>query len=91
MSKCPHCGIGLSLREYNPKEYKRRKSANALSSVAKAKANGTKLGRKKIRNDAQIEGLRKMGYSIRDIAVRVGVSSATVWKSLQKDRSKADE
>ena len=57
------------------------------SGLARTRANGTKLGRKKITNPkmtAQIISLRNENKSIRAIASVVGVSTATVQRELKK-------
>ena len=55
--------------------------------LARTRANGTKLGRKKITNPkmtAQIISLRNENKSIRAIAKEVGVSTATIQRELRK-------
>ena len=57
------------------------------SGLARTRANGTKLGRKKIINlkmIAQIISLRDENKSIRAIATEVGVSTATIQRELRK-------
>jgi DNA invertase Pin-like site-specific DNA recombinase len=57
------------------------------SGLARALANVTKLGRKKITNPkmtAQIVSLRSENKSIRAIATEVGVSTATIQRELRK-------
>ena len=57
------------------------------SGLARTRANGTKLGRKKITNPkmtAQIISLRNENKSIRAIATMVGVSTATIQRELRK-------
>ena len=57
------------------------------SGLARTRANGTKLGRKKITNPkmtAQIISLRDENKSIRAIATEVGVSTATIQRELRK-------
>ena len=57
------------------------------SGLARPRANGTKLGRKKITNPkmtAQIISLRNENKSIRAIATEVGVSTATIQRELRK-------
>ena len=57
------------------------------SGLARTRANGTKLGRKKITNPrmtAQIISLRDENKSIRAIAAKVGVSTATIQRELRK-------
>ncbi len=57
------------------------------SGLARTRANGTKLGRKKITNPkmtAQIISLRDENKSIRAIATKVGVSTATIQRELRK-------
>ena len=57
------------------------------SGLARTRANGTKLGRKKITNPkmtAQIISLRNENKSIRAIAKEVGVSTATIQRELRK-------
>lgn len=84
MSKiCPHCGKETTLRIANPELYKKRKIENARNSIIKAKSNGTKMGRPKVRDDQVIAELRRQGKSIRAIAAIVGTSSSTVFQSLK--------
>ena len=55
--------------------------------LQRTRANGTKLGRKKITNPkmtAQIVALRNENKSIRAIAKEVGVSTATIQRELRK-------
>ena len=57
------------------------------SGLARTRANGTKLGRKKITNPrmtAQIVALCNENKSIRVIATEVGVSTATIQRELRK-------
>jgi DNA invertase Pin-like site-specific DNA recombinase len=57
------------------------------SGLARTRANGTKLGRKKIttpRMTTQIISLRNENKSIRAIATMVGVSTATIQRELRK-------
>jgi DNA invertase Pin-like site-specific DNA recombinase len=57
------------------------------SGLARTRANGTKLGRRKITNPkmtAQIISLRDENKSIRAIATMVGVSTATIQRELRK-------
>ena len=57
------------------------------SGLARTRANGTKLGRKKITNPkmtAQIVSLRNENKSIRAIATEVGVPTATIQRELRK-------
>jgi len=57
------------------------------SGLDRTRANGTKLGRKKITNPkmtAQIISLRNENKSIRAIATEVGVSTATIQRELRK-------
>jgi DNA invertase Pin-like site-specific DNA recombinase len=57
------------------------------SGLARTRANGTKLGRKKIttpKMTAQIISLRNENKSIRAIATMVGVSTATIQRELRK-------
>lgn len=69
-------------------EFKRsRKSANAKASMAKAKNRNSVLGRKKIRNDALIYELHNQGLTIREIALKIGLSRAAVHQSLKSSSS----
>lgn len=58
------------------------KRENAKASSRKAKENGSRIGRKKIRNDENICRLRDRGLSIRAIAKLEGVSTTAVQRSL---------
>ena len=74
--------IGV-LEEWNREMLVERTNAG----LARTVANGTKLGRKKITNDtmtAKIIKLRKDKKSIRAIASKIGVSTATVQRELKK-------
>ncbi|MBC7456954.1 MAG: hypothetical protein H7235_01655 [Bdellovibrionaceae bacterium] len=62
---------------------KSRKIANAKASSSKAKSRNHPLGRKKVRNDAEIRRLRKQGLTIREIAAKVGLSTTAVQKGLE--------
>jgi hypothetical protein len=64
-------------------EKRLERAENARRSAAKAKANGKHLGRKKIRNDEEIEYLRRMGHSIREIAFKQKVSTTAIQRSLE--------
>lgn len=81
--KCPHCSKETTLKISNPEEYRRRKILNAKRSRAKAKKNGTKLGRPKLRNDELIKKLRSDGLSIRAIALKVGLSTAAIQRGIR--------
>lgn len=63
---------------------RKSKSDNAKASLAKAKANGSKIGRPKIRDDAKINELRCKGFTIREIAHALKISSAAVQRGLIK-------
>jgi DNA invertase Pin-like site-specific DNA recombinase len=74
--------IGV-LEEWNREMLIERTNAG----LARAKANGTKLGRKKTVTDdmtSKIIELRNAQKSIRAIASEVGVSTATVQRELKK-------
>lgn len=58
------------------------KKENPKISQLKAKMKGHKLGRPQKRDDQQIQELRKLGFSIRDIAAKTGVSTAAVQRAL---------
>jgi hypothetical protein len=59
------------------------KVKNAHASVAKAKARGSFLGRRKKRDDVAIGKLRAKGMSIRAIAKATNVSTTAVQRSLK--------
>lgn len=81
---CPYCSKPLSKALI---DYKRRSKANnARASIAKAKANGSKMGREKVRDDAKILKLRRKGFSIRAIAWATGVSTTAVQRSLKENK-----
>jgi len=65
---------------------KSKKRENANASRKKAKANGSKLGRKKIRDDKSINKLRNTGLSIRTIAKIEGVSTTAVQRALKTNQ-----
>jgi len=81
MDTCKFCYRPMT--EEILKEKQKRKIDNARASVAKAKANGNRLGRRKIRDDNQIRALRREGLSIRDIAAKIGLSTAAVQNGLK--------
>lgn len=60
------------------------KRENAKASSRKAKERGTRVGRKKIRNDDNIWKLRDRGLSIRAIAKLEGVSTTVVHRALME-------
>lgn len=66
---------------------KNRKITNAKASLQKAKSRNTIMnsGRKKIRNDEQIRELRKAGFSIREIAKKIQLSTTAVQRALKAD------
>lgn len=70
---------------------RQKKRDNAISSVKKAVANGSYLGRNKKRNDKAIWKLRDKGLSIRAIAKIEGISSTAVARSLQAWRDGGGE
>lgn len=78
---CPYCQEPLSGEVIMRK--RRSAAENAHASRAKAKANGTKMGRPKIRDDKLIRELRRQGHTIREIALIVGVSTAAVQRGLK--------
>lgn len=59
------------------------KSENARVSQMKARAKGSRLGRRKTRDDEAIIRMRKAGASIREIAIKTGSSSAAVQRALK--------
>lgn len=81
MSECPYCKRQFTAKEIVERRQKRIQ--NALDSRNKAKANGNKLGRKKIRDDLSIRKLRALGYTIRFIANLQGISTASVMRALK--------
>ncbi len=86
---CPHCKKEfrqqdrVPLRDIDPEEYKRRKTANAYATQKKCVERGTKRGRPTKRNDEMIWALRDKGLSLREIALQCRVSTAAVQRSLQ--------
>jgi len=60
-----------------------KKRENAKASIRKAKENGSRIGRNKIRNDENIAKLRKRGMTIRAIAKVEGVSTTAVQRALK--------
>lgn len=81
--KCWKCGETRSLRDVDPKEYKKRKIENMLKSFAKAKANGTHIGRPILRDDKAIRRLRKQGLTMSEIALQLKTSIASVQRGLK--------
>ena len=78
---CPRCKRPVTRAV--TEDLRARKKQNAINSLAKARANGTKLGRKKIRDDDLIKNLRAEGFSIREIAFIAKVSTAAVQRGLK--------
>jgi DNA invertase Pin-like site-specific DNA recombinase len=58
---------------------------NAHNSLAKATANGNKIGRKRIRNNDEIKKLRSEGLTYREIASKIGLSTAAVQRGLKDE------
>ena len=56
-----------------------RKVENARASARKAKANGSHIGRLKIRDDEQIKELRRKGLTMREIAKEIGLNHQDTW------------
>lgn len=83
---CPHCGKSTVLKEYDPDEYRRRKIENARNSIKKAKANGTKMGPYRKRNDEKIISAYLKGYSFREIAKITKHSLGQVCLSLREHK-----
>lgn len=83
--KCHSCGVELSkaLKYTNPEEYKRRKIENGRLSLSKARANGTKVGRRRTRNDSLVRELREKGFSMRKIAIEAKCSVGSVQRALK--------
>ena len=77
-------------RPYTEAEIAKKKQArtnNARASIKKMRANGTRIGRAKERNDKLIRKLRdEKGYSIKKIADIVGFSKSVVHRSLQETK-----
>lgn len=81
---CPYCQEPLSGETIMRK--RRSAAENAHVSRAKAKANGTKMGRPKTRDDGHILQLRDRGHSIRAIAHACGCSAAAVQRAIKAKR-----
>jgi len=79
--ECPRCRRVVTSSVLQEKY--RRRVENARASLAKAKANGTKIGRPMSTNYDRIRSLRKAGLSIRAIAAREKTSTATVQRALK--------
>lgn len=84
--KCPYCAQNFDVKARAERIYKSKKE-NALASIEKAKANRT-MGRKKIRNDKQINELRARGLTIRQIALKIGLSTTAVQRGLRTMEAK---
>jgi DNA invertase Pin-like site-specific DNA recombinase len=69
-------------------EKRRRKVENARNSARKAKLNGNRGGRKKIRDDEQIKRLREQGLTMREIAAEIGLSTTAVQRGLNDYKTK---
>lgn len=59
------------------------KSENARVSQMKARSRGSRVGRRKTRDDQAIIKMRSEGASIREIAIKTGTSSAGVQRALK--------
>ena len=79
--KCPRCLRPITLDVLSNK--RRIKIENALASVQKAKANGTRVGPKRRRPSERIKELRKNGLTIRAIAREIGMSTRSVQAGLE--------
>lgn len=73
---CPYCKRPIT--EQILKDKRDAKIANAISSLAKAKANGKRLGRPPRAVASEVLELRKQRYSYRAIAKRLGCAVSTV-------------
>lgn len=81
---CPYCDEPLSGKTLMRK--RRSAADNAHASRAKAKANGTKMGRPKKRDDKLIRELRRQGHSLRDVAIIARVSVGAVQRSIKDSK-----
>lgn len=80
---CKYCFSEYDV-EVRAKTAYEKKRQNAINSAMKAKANGNKGGRKKIRDDKKIRQLRLSGLTIRQIAAEVNLSTTAVQRSLKE-------
>jgi DNA invertase Pin-like site-specific DNA recombinase len=85
---CPHCKKNTALKASDPVEYRRRKVANALASVAKRKLSGnnTNTGRPRTHDYALIRKLRAGGLSIRATALKAKCSTMAVQRALKEPK-----
>ncbi len=80
---CNHCGEKVVPLKYsNPAEYKRRKAENAILSVAKARANGTRMGKKRKMDYEKIRELRAKGLTFREISIELNCSTSPIQAAL---------
>jgi DNA invertase Pin-like site-specific DNA recombinase len=77
---CPYCHRKLTpqVRQLKIKI----KSDNARNSLAKAKANGVKIGRKRTIDYDKAKALRMAGFSIRKIAKEMKCPASTVQRAI---------
>ncbi len=81
---CNHCGKEIvPLKISDPAEYKRRKSDNALLSLAKAKANGTRMGKKRKMDYPKIRELRAKGLTFKEISRELNCSTSPIQAALR--------
>jgi DNA invertase Pin-like site-specific DNA recombinase len=60
-----------------------RRAENARASLIKAKERGSKLGRRKTRDDERVIEARLKGATIREIAAKFGISTTAVQRSIR--------
>lgn len=88
--------LRLELEEINKKSVSRKKYDELEKELQLTKAyvkelekhNARNAGRKVIGKDAEIMDLRKQGLTIPDVAAKVGVSIATVNRTIKRQRVK---
>lgn len=83
LKDCPECG-----RPRTKKWLKEKKDLRILrlkSALKSAKDAGYHIGRPRKRNDKLILELRKLGFSMRQIANKCGLSATTVHAALKGD------
>lgn len=81
--KCPHCKRETALYKYDPEEYRRRKISNIQRSMAKAKADGTPIGRPRSVSYSRVCELRKQGFTLAAIAHELKCTISTVQRALK--------
>lgn len=81
--RCWNCGVTSRLKDVDPVEYKRRKSANARAAMIKARERGSKIGRPIKLNYEAVKARRKQGASLSQLAYEFGCSKSGICHALR--------